>query len=104
LHYAIGMSIQGQTQKYSLRAHRVRFCPDSGLSSDIAPCPKSCQKQTSAHETVAIKAVIVKLQTLRFAGSKFWPFSCVVGYAQKQAPRLLSGHIFVVLKAWRRRW
>jgi hypothetical protein len=35
------MSVSGQKAKYSLRAHRVRFAPESGLNSDIAPCPKS---------------------------------------------------------------
>src|SRR5450755_1747123 len=34
------MSELGQKAKYSLRAHRVRFAPDSGLRSDIAPCPR----------------------------------------------------------------
>src|SRR5450631_4304704 len=35
------MSQMGQKAKYSLRADIVRFAPDSGLNSDIAPCP-SC--------------------------------------------------------------
>jgi hypothetical protein len=34
------MSQLGQTRKYSLRADVFRFAPESGLNSDIAPCPK----------------------------------------------------------------
>src|SRR5258707_14107830 len=30
----------GQKAKYSLRADVFRFAPESGLKSDIAPCPK----------------------------------------------------------------
>ena len=33
------MSELGQTRKYSLRAYRVRFGPESGLKSDIAGGP-----------------------------------------------------------------
>jgi hypothetical protein len=35
------MSELGQKAKYSLRVHIVRFTPDSGLKSDIAPFPRS---------------------------------------------------------------
>src|SRR5882762_6139530 len=35
------MSVPGQNRKYSLRADDVRSTPESGLKSDIAPCPKS---------------------------------------------------------------
>jgi hypothetical protein len=31
----------GQNRKYSLRADDVRSTPESGLKSDIRPCPKS---------------------------------------------------------------
>jgi hypothetical protein len=31
----------GQNRKYSLRADDVRSSPESGLKSDIGPCPKS---------------------------------------------------------------
>jgi hypothetical protein len=33
------MSASGQKAKYSLRADVFRFTPESGLKSDIAPCP-----------------------------------------------------------------
>ena len=35
------MSEAGQKAKYSLRAHIVRFAPNSGLTSDVPPCPRS---------------------------------------------------------------
>src|SRR5260370_13336126 len=35
------MSQLGQNRKYSLRADDVRSTPESGLKSDIGPCPKS---------------------------------------------------------------
>src|SRR5260370_1428911 len=35
------MSEMGQNRKYSLRADDVRSTPESGLKSDIGPCPKS---------------------------------------------------------------
>ena len=35
------MSVLGQNRKYSLRADDVRSTPESGLKSDIRPCPKS---------------------------------------------------------------
>jgi hypothetical protein len=38
---AMLMSETGQKAKYSLRADVFRFAPESGLKSDIAPCPKS---------------------------------------------------------------
>src|SRR5712672_519985 len=38
----------GQNRKYSLRADDVRSTPESGLNSDIRPCPKTCQTRTSA--------------------------------------------------------
>src|SRR6478736_3907606 len=31
----------GQNRKSSMRAYDFRFTPESGLKSDIAPCPKS---------------------------------------------------------------
>src|SRR6478735_6041184 len=34
------MSVTGQKAKYSLGADVFRFAPESGLKSDIAPCPK----------------------------------------------------------------
>jgi hypothetical protein len=34
------MSELGQKAKYSLGADVFRFAPESGLKSDIAPCPK----------------------------------------------------------------
>jgi hypothetical protein len=33
------MSLAGQKAKYSLGADVFRFAPESGLKSDIAPCP-----------------------------------------------------------------
>jgi len=33
------MSQMGQKAKYSLRADVFRFTPESGLKSDIGPCP-----------------------------------------------------------------
>ena len=36
---------QGQNRKYSLRADDVRSTPESGLKSDIRPCPKSAKKR-----------------------------------------------------------
>src|SRR6266481_4143526 len=33
----------GQNRKYSLRADDVRSTPESGLKSDIRPCPKSAR-------------------------------------------------------------
>src|SRR5258705_12315237 len=38
-------SDMGQNRKYSLRADDVRSTPESGLKSDIAPCPKSANKR-----------------------------------------------------------
>jgi hypothetical protein len=35
------MSLVGQKAKYSLRADVFRFTLESGLKSDIPPCPKS---------------------------------------------------------------
>ena len=37
--YRHGVFGSGQKAKYSLRAHKVRFAPEGGLKSDIAPCP-----------------------------------------------------------------
>jgi hypothetical protein len=37
------MSEAGQKAKYSLRAHIVRFAPNSGLTSDVPPCPRSAK-------------------------------------------------------------
>jgi hypothetical protein len=42
---AVGMSQTGQKAKYSLRADVFRFGPESGLKTDIAPCPKSANKR-----------------------------------------------------------
>src|SRR5260221_704426 len=36
-----GMSAPGPNRKYSLRASDLRSTPESGLKSDIRPCPKS---------------------------------------------------------------
>jgi hypothetical protein len=33
------MTVVGQNRKYSLRADDVRSTPESGLKSDIRPCP-----------------------------------------------------------------
>jgi hypothetical protein len=38
------MSVLGQNRKYSRRADVFRFTPESGLRSDIAPCPKSAKR------------------------------------------------------------
>jgi hypothetical protein len=35
----------GQNRKYSLRADDVRSTPESGLKSDIRPCPKSANRR-----------------------------------------------------------
>ena len=35
----------GQKAKYSLRAHIVRFAPDSGLNSDIPACLKRARRR-----------------------------------------------------------
>src|SRR5260221_12389868 len=40
-----GMSAPGPNRKYSLRADDVRSTPESGLKSDIRPCPKSAKKR-----------------------------------------------------------
>src|SRR6478736_3242095 len=39
------MSGWGQKAKYTLRADVFRFTPESGLKSDIAPCPKSANRR-----------------------------------------------------------
>jgi hypothetical protein len=49
-----GMSAPGQNRKYSLRADDVRSTPESGLKSDIRPCPVrantglTCPQQTAS--------------------------------------------------------
>jgi hypothetical protein len=44
------MSEAGQKAKYSLRAHRVRFDPESGLKSDIAGGPvRASNGHVSSH-------------------------------------------------------
>ena len=44
------VSAPGQTAKYSLRVHIFRFAPESGLKSDIAPCPVRAAK-TGSHQS-----------------------------------------------------
>jgi hypothetical protein len=38
-------SVPGQKAKYSLGADVFRFAPESGLKSDIAPCPKGATRR-----------------------------------------------------------
>jgi hypothetical protein len=66
------MSQLGQKAKYSLRADVFRFAPESGLKSDIAPCPKSA-KPGSARCTIMI--------TLRYRGTR-------AGCPAKSRPRI----------------
>src|SRR6478752_3949860 len=62
------MSGWGQKAKYSLRADVFRFAPESGLKSDIAPCPKSAAGSTGRRNT-GIKSLCwgFKLQGLTWS-------------------------------------
>ena len=43
------MSQMGQKAKYSLRADVFRFTPESGLKSDIGPCPFRANTRRQLH-------------------------------------------------------
>ena len=43
------MSLLGHDPKGSCRAHLVRTSPESGLKSDIAPCPFRAKKRHLAN-------------------------------------------------------
>jgi hypothetical protein len=49
------MAALGQKAKYSLGVDVFRFTPESGLMSDIAPCPKSADSVAKVPKAAAAK-------------------------------------------------
>ena len=52
------MSVRGQKAKYSLRAHIVRYTPNSRLNSDIAACPERANFRSSLASGSSISSAI----------------------------------------------
>src|SRR5258708_40000316 len=53
---------QGQNRKYSLRADDVRSTPESGLKSDIRPCPKSANRGSRDRREAVVRTRPVDAQ------------------------------------------
>ena len=51
------MSVLGQKAKYSLRAHIVRFAPESGLKSDIAGDPFRANNGSGLYYSITLSAL-----------------------------------------------
>jgi hypothetical protein len=52
------MSVVGQNRKSSRRAYVFRFTPESGLKSDIPPCPKRAKTGSQAYVEMLREAVL----------------------------------------------
>ena len=82
------MSQLGQKAKYSLGVDVFRFAPESGLKSDIAPCPKSAAMTGHQKTIFFARSPCVPWPVLRNPGTVYaQTYSLVFGDMLAQAAR-----------------